>query len=88
MGDILAYEGKFKEASRFYEKAGRTNKALSMYTDMRMFDLARVSAHPRTRIWSFQTCVSREETKKEHSFWPCSLCRTSLKRKATWIRNR
>ncbi|XP_065214169.1 intraflagellar transport protein 122 homolog [Planococcus citri] len=40
MGDILAYEGKFKEAGKMYQKAGCSHKALSMYTDMRMFDLA------------------------------------------------
>lgn len=43
MGDILAYEGKFKEAGKMYQKAGCSHKALSMYTDMRMFDLAQVS---------------------------------------------
>lgn len=42
MGDILAYEGKFKEAGKMYLKAGCSQKALSMYTDMRMFDLAQV----------------------------------------------
>ncbi len=43
MGNVLAYEGKFKEASRMYQKAGANHKALAMYTDMRMFDLAQVS---------------------------------------------
>lgn len=42
MGDVYAYEGKFKEACKFYQKAGSNHKALAMYTDMRMFDLAQV----------------------------------------------
>lgn len=43
MGDVLAYEGRFKEASKFYQKADEGHKALAMYTDMRMFDLAQVT---------------------------------------------
>lgn len=43
MGDVLAYEGRFKEASKFYQKANESHKALAMYTDMRMFDLAQVT---------------------------------------------
>uniref|UniRef100_A0A336MIF6 Intraflagellar transport protein 122 homolog n=1 Tax=Culicoides sonorensis TaxID=179676 RepID=A0A336MIF6_CULSO len=39
-GDILAFEGKFKEAARMYQKCGQSSKALGMYSDMRMFDLA------------------------------------------------
>lgn len=40
LGDVLAFQGKFKEASRLYQKGGNSSKALSMYTDLRMFDLA------------------------------------------------
>lgn len=39
-GDILAFEGKFKEAARMYQKCGHSEKALGMYSDLRMFDLA------------------------------------------------
>lgn len=38
--DVLAFAGKFKEASRLYQKSGHNNKALSMYSDLKMFDLA------------------------------------------------
>lgn len=40
VGDILAYRGRFKEAARMYQKGGCEHKALTMYTDLRMFDLA------------------------------------------------
>lgn len=43
IADILAYKGKFKDAGRLYQKAGQEHKALSMYSDLRMFDLAQVN---------------------------------------------
>ncbi|KAG8240368.1 hypothetical protein J437_LFUL002509, partial [Ladona fulva] len=40
LADILAYQGEFKEAARLYQKAKQGQRALNMYTDLRMFDLA------------------------------------------------
>jgi len=42
MADVLAFRGKFKEAARLYLKSGNEDKALSMFTDLRMFDAAQV----------------------------------------------
>lgn len=42
LGDIYARRGKFKEAAQLYQKAGLESKALAMYTDLRMFNLAQV----------------------------------------------
>lgn len=42
IGEIYARRGKLKEAARLYQKAGQEHKALTMYTDLRMFDLAQV----------------------------------------------
>ncbi|XP_014246043.1 intraflagellar transport protein 122 homolog [Cimex lectularius] len=38
LADILSFRGRFKEAGRLYARAGRPEKALAMYTDLRMFD--------------------------------------------------
>ncbi|XP_066148433.1 intraflagellar transport protein 122 homolog isoform X1 [Euwallacea fornicatus] len=40
VGDILAMKGKLKEAARLFQKSGQGGKALTMYTDLRMFDEA------------------------------------------------
>lgn len=40
IGDIYAHKGKLKEAAKIYQKAGQEYKALTMYTDLRMFDEA------------------------------------------------
>lgn len=42
VADILAYRGKFKEAARVYQRCNQEHRALAMYTDLRMFDLAQV----------------------------------------------
>ena len=33
-------QGKFGDAAKLYKKTGQEQKALTMYTDLRMFDLA------------------------------------------------
>lgn len=38
--ETCAFSGKYKEAARFYQKCGQTMRALEMYSDLRMFDLA------------------------------------------------
>lgn len=43
LADIYARRGKFREAAQLYQKAGQESKALAMYTDLRMFNLAQVS---------------------------------------------
>ncbi|XP_057655488.1 intraflagellar transport protein 122 homolog isoform X2 [Diorhabda carinulata] len=40
LGDILAHKGKLKEAAKIYQRAGHEFKAMTMYTDLRMFDEA------------------------------------------------
>lgn len=43
VGELLAYKGRFKDAARAYQRCQQEHKALAMYTDLRMFDLAQVS---------------------------------------------
>lgn len=42
LADIYARRGKFREAAQLYQKVGQESKALAMYTDLRMFNLAQV----------------------------------------------
>lgn len=57
LADVYAYQGKFHEAAKLYKRTGHESRALSMYTDLRMFDYAKVitidrpiNAHPLTHI--------------------------------------
>ena len=43
LGDVYAYQGRFHEAAKLYKKNGQDQRALNMYTDLRMFDHAKVS---------------------------------------------
>ncbi len=40
LADIAAFQGRFTDAAKMYKKSGQESKALTMYTDLRMFDLA------------------------------------------------
>lgn len=42
LADIMAYQGKFHEAAKLYKHTGHESKALSMYSDLCMFDYAKV----------------------------------------------
>ncbi|CAK8675911.1 intraflagellar transport protein 122 homolog [Clavelina lepadiformis] len=41
LADINAYRSQFSEAARLYKKSGNSQKAVDMYTDLRMFELAK-----------------------------------------------
>jgi len=40
LGDVAAYKSHFNEAAKLYKQAGHDDKAINMYTDLRMFDQA------------------------------------------------
>lgn len=42
LAEIYAYQGKFHEAAKLYKKSSHENLALDMYTDLRMFEYAKV----------------------------------------------
>ena len=42
LADVYAYQGKFAEAARMYKKCGVEHRAMNMYTDLRMFEYAKV----------------------------------------------
>jgi intraflagellar transport protein 122 len=40
LGDVMAYRGYFAEAAKLYRQSKNDNKAVSMYTDLKMFEQA------------------------------------------------
>ncbi|ESL10984.1 hypothetical protein TRSC58_01275 [Trypanosoma rangeli SC58] len=41
MGDIMAYQGKYQEAARYFLKAGQENKAIEMFCDLKRWKEAK-----------------------------------------------
>ena len=52
LADVYSYQAKFNEAAKLYKKANNEQRALNMYTDLRMFEYAkvRVGINPLSRI--------------------------------------
>lgn len=46
LGDLYAYQSKFADAAKLYKKAGQESRAMNMYTDLRMFEHAKVFILP------------------------------------------
>ena len=42
LGDVYSYQAKFQEAAKLYKKASSEQKAMNMFTDLRMFEHAKV----------------------------------------------
>ena len=42
LGDYYAYNGRFQDAARNYQHAGAPERAMTMFSDLRMFDQAKV----------------------------------------------
>ena len=42
LGYVHAYQNKFSEAAKFFKRAGEEHLAMTMFTDLRMFDQAKV----------------------------------------------
>lgn len=66
--DILAFAGKFKEAARLYQKSGHNNKALAMYSDLKMFDLAQEFIKEGE-----DNSEDRKELVRRRAEWACSV---------------
>lgn len=43
LADVYSYQTKFHEGAKLYKKAGQEQRAMNMYTDLRMFDYAKVN---------------------------------------------
>ena len=42
LADIYAYQSKFQDAAKLYKRANQDQKAMNMFTDLRMFEYAKV----------------------------------------------
>ena len=42
LADVYGYQAKFTEAAKLYKKSNNEQRALNMYTDLRMFESAKV----------------------------------------------
>ena len=40
LGDVMAYRGYYNDSAKLYRQSGNDNKAVTMYSDLRMFDQA------------------------------------------------
>jgi len=52
LGDIYAMQSKFPEAARMYKSAGVPSRALNMYTDLCMFEMAKVRVTTPSGPWT------------------------------------
>lgn len=68
--DALAFGGRFKEAARLYHKCGHTSRALAMYSDLRMFDLAQEFLDDRG---DGSSDADRRELVRRRAEWACSV---------------
>ncbi len=68
LADVAAFDGKFSDAAKLYKKVGQEQKALSMYTDLRMFDLVR--NYDNLCVW---VCMCRCVCVCEGVVWVCVL---------------
>lgn len=64
--DILAFSGKFRDAARLYQKSGQSGKALAMYSDLKMFDLAQ-------EFIKDEDGADKKELVRLRAEWACSM---------------
>ncbi|KAG5666409.1 hypothetical protein PVAND_014438 [Polypedilum vanderplanki] len=73
--EILAFSGKFKEAARLFQKCGKNNKAITMYCDLKMFDLAQqfLTNNEDGDDVNNSDSDDRRELVKKKAEWACSV---------------
>ena len=64
--DVLAFHGKYSEAAKIYKKFNQEHRALTMYTDLRMFDLA-------NEYLSSGDSVDRKQLIKKKAEWAAKI---------------
>lgn len=72
LADVYAYQGKFHEAAKLYKRTGHESRALSMYTDLRMFEYAKViksSIDKNTHTHVQRNRVSIQTERPESTAW-------------------
>ena len=57
LADVYAYQGKFGEAAKLYKKSGEEQRAMNMYTDLRMFEYAKVYQNATVCLINYGLCL-------------------------------
>lgn len=65
-GECLAFAGKFKEAARMFQKASDNQRALTMYMDLKMFEMAQ-------DFLDDENVIDKKELIKKRAEWACSV---------------
>ncbi|OAE20578.1 hypothetical protein AXG93_3873s1360 [Marchantia polymorpha subsp. ruderalis] len=66
---VLAYQGKYDEAAKAYVEAGQVERAMEMYSDLRMFDKAKALAEDNEHISEVVGKASVQEIIERQAQW-------------------
>jgi intraflagellar transport protein 122 len=69
LGEILAYQGLYQEAAKAFSKAGRVDKAIEMFTDLRQWEEAKAFAGNNDALGTKDLVKRQAEWAEEVGDW-------------------
>ena len=79
LAHVLAFQGKYNDAAKIYKKQNEEQRALTMFTDLRMFDLASeylATGDSAGRIQSFCVYMAHQHLTFDVNRWLLQIGRT------------